>query len=168
MKLSKLVIGCCAFALAHGVIAQPAASTKPDDRIKARQAAFTVIASNVGKIKSNLDGEYKKEDVLVSAAIIQSLAHSDVASWFPSGTEKGNGFHETQVKADLFDPANAKKARDAANNFNEQADQLAVIAAIGDKDAVQAQFGKLRGTCKGCHDSFRVDSTSAAPAPAAK
>jgi cytochrome c556 len=168
MKLSNFFIGCGILLLAHGAIAQPAASSKPDDRIKARQAAFTVIAANVGKIKNNLDGEYKKDEVLTAAAIIQALAHSDVASWFPAGTEKGNGFRETQVKAELFDPANSKKAKDAASNFNEQADQLAIIAALGDKDAVQTQFGKLRGTCKGCHDSFRIDSTSAAPAPAPK
>lgn len=166
MKFRSIVIGCCALLAVQGAMAQTTASTKPDDRIKARQAAFTVIASNIGKIKTNLDGEYNKDEVLKSIAVIQSLAHTNVASWFPAGTDKGIGFHETQVKADLFDPANAKKAEEASRNFDEQANQFAIVAELGDKAAVQGQFGKLRGTCKGCHDSFRVDSTAVA-APAA-
>jgi len=159
MKFSNVVIGCCALLAVQGSIAQ----TKPDDRIKARQAAFTVIAANIGKIKTNLDGEYNKDDVLKSIAVIQSLAHTNVASWFPAGTDKGIGFRETQVKAELFDPANAKKVDEASRNFDEQANQFAIVAELGDKNAVQGQFGKLRSTCKGCHDNFRVDSTTAAP-----
>ena len=165
MKWQPLFLGSLALLLIQGASAQ----TKPDDRIKTRQAAFTVIAANVGKIKTNLDGEYKKQDVLDAATVIQSLAHTNVASWFPAGTNTGNGFHETQVKGAWFEAENAKKAADASNKFKDEADQLAIVAALGDKDAVQAQFGKLRGTCKGCHDNFRVDSTqtAAAPAPAA-
>ncbi|MET0380187.1 MAG: cytochrome c [Spongiibacteraceae bacterium] len=161
MNFRKIVIGCCALLAVQGAIAQ----TKPDDRIKVRQAAFTVIAANIGKIKTNLDGEYNKDDVLKSIAVIQSLAHTNVASWFPAGTDKGIGIRETQVRTELFDPANAKKIDEASRNFDEQANQFAIVAELGAKNAVQAQFGKLRATCQGCHDNFRVDSTTAA-APA--
>ncbi|MFT3931015.1 MAG: cytochrome c [Spongiibacteraceae bacterium] len=141
------------------------AQQKPDDVIKNRQATFNVIAGHVGKIKANLDGEYNRDQVLKSTAVLQAIANAGLESLFVAGTDKGNGYHESQLKADAFNPDNAKKLRDAFNSFNEQANQLAVIAGIGDKAAVQAQFGKLRGACKSCHDNFRVDSTApAAPA----
>lgn len=161
MKSKQFAGGTLAIAIIlaganHTALAQQ----KPDDVIKNRQATFNVIAGHVGKIKVNLDGEYNRDQVLKSAAVIQAIANSGINSLFVEGTDKGTGYHDTQLKADAFNPDNAKKFKDAVTNFSDQANQLAVIADIGDKAAVQAQFGKLRGTCKGCHDSFRVDTTA--------
>lgn len=155
-----------ALAIALAGLSQIAsAQQKPDDVIKNRQATFNVIAGHIGKIKANLDGEYNRDQVLKSAAVIQAIANSNIDSLFVTGTDKGTGYHESQLKAEAFAPENAKKLRDAFSSFNEQANQLANIVNIGDKAAVQAQFGKLRGTCKNCHDNFRIDSTApAAPA----
>jgi len=156
MQLRSLLIAISLTLYAGGALAQQ----KPDDTIKTRQATFNVVAAHVGKIKSNIDGEYRRDQVLKSAAVIQAIANSGIESLFVEGTDKGTGYHESQLKADAFNPDNAKKLRDAFSNFNEQANQLAVIANIGDKAAVQTQFGKLRGTCKSCHDNFRIDSTA--------
>lgn len=159
VKKSGSLILTAAIALAglsHSVNAQQ----KPDDVIKNRQATFNVVAGQLGKIKANLDGEYKRDQVLKSAAVIQAIANAGVESLFVAGTDKGTGYHESQLKADAFLPDNAKKLHDAANGFAEQANQLAVIADIGDKAAVQTQFNKLRGTCKTCHDAFRAESTA--------
>lgn len=156
MKIKTIAAACCALLVANIVVAQ----TKPDETIKTRQATFNVVAANVGRIKANLDGEYKKEDVIKSAGLIQAIANAGIGSLFAPGTDKGIGFHETQIKPEAFNPDNAKKLNDSISSFKEQADQLVVIAGIGDKAAVQAQFGKLRGTCKSCHDNFRIDSTT--------
>lgn len=136
------------------------AQPKKEDIIKNRQATFNVIAANVGRIKSNLDGDYKKSEVMNSAAVIQAIANAGLTPLFVEGTDTGIGYHESQAKPELFSPDNAKKVSDAASSFAEQANQLAIIANIGDKAAVQTQFGKLRATCKSCHDSFRADSTT--------
>jgi cytochrome c556 len=157
MKIKTIAAACCALLVANIAIAQ----TKPDETIKTRQATFNVVAANVGRIKANLDGEYKKDDVIKSAGVIQAIANAGIGSLFAPGTDKGVGFHETQIKPDALNPDNAKKLSDAVGGFKEQADQLVVIAGIGDKAAVQAQFGKLRGTCKSCHDNFRIDPTAA-------
>lgn len=166
MKLKTFGSRTLALAIAVAGLSQVVnAQQKPDDVIKNRQATFNVIAGHVGKIKANLDGEYNRDQVLKSATVIQAIANSNIDSLFVAGTDKGRGYHESQLKADAFNPDNAKKLRDAFTGFNEQANQLALIANIGDKAAVQAQFGKLRGTCKTCHDNFRIDSTApAAPA----
>ncbi|MDB6062213.1 MAG: cytochrome c [Verrucomicrobiaceae bacterium] len=162
MKIKHLVIGCSVLLSAHSAMAQQ----KPEDVIRNRQATFNVIAANVGRIKANLDGDYKKDQVVKAAAVIQAIANAGLNSLFVAGTDKGVGYHESQAKAELFDPANSKKVDEVVDNFNEQANQLALLTTIGDKAAVQAQFGKFRATCKACHDSFRVDSTAATPAPA--
>ncbi|HEY3697687.1 MAG TPA: cytochrome c [Spongiibacteraceae bacterium] len=156
MQLKSILIAAGMVISASGVLAQQ----KPEDAIKNRQATFNVIASHVGKIKASLDGEYNRDQVLKSTAVIQAIANFGIDSLFVEGTDKGTGYHETQLKTDAFNPDNAKKFEDAVNNFADQANQLAVIANIGDKAAVQAQFGKLRGTCKSCHDNFRNDSTA--------
>lgn len=157
MKIKTFAVACCALLAANVAISQ----TKPNEAIRTRQATFNVIAAHVGRIKSNLDGDYKKEDVIKSASVIQSIGNAGLEPLFVPGTDKGLGYHDTQIKPEAFNPDNAKKLSDSINNFREQADQLASLAAIGDKAAVQAQFGKLRATCKGCHDNFRIDSTAA-------
>lgn len=157
MKIKTLAVACGALLAANIAVSQ----TKPDEVIRTRQATFNVIASNVARIKSNLDGDYQKEDVIKSAGVIQAIANAGIGSLFIPGTDKGSGYHETQIKPEAFNPDNAKKLGETISSFREQADQLVVIAGIGDKAAVQAQFGKLRGTCKSCHDNFRIDSTAA-------
>src|SRR5690606_5739486 len=138
------------------------------DRIKARQAAFTVIAAQVSRIKSNLDGEYDKQQVVDAAAVIQALAHTNVGSWFPAGTQTGAGLHDTQVRSEWIDAANANKTAGAAASGREEADRRAIVAALGDRDAVQDQVAAMRSTCKGCHDSLRADSLPPSiPSPAA-
>lgn len=156
MQLKPFFIAASVAFAASGALAQQ----KPEDVIKNRQATFNVIAGHVGKIKANLDGEYNRDQVLKSTAVIQAIANSGIDALFVAGTDKGSGYHETQLKSEAFNPDNAKKFKDAVTNFSDQANQLAVIANIGDKDAVQAQFGKLRGACKGCHDNFRIDTTA--------
>lgn len=157
MKMKTLAVACCALLAANVAVSQ----TKPNETIRTRQATFNVVAAHVGRIKANLDGDYKKEDVIKSAGVIQSIGNAGLEPLFVPGTDKGLGYHDTQIKPEAFTPENAKKLSDAINNFRTQADELASLAAIGDKAAVQAQFGKLRGTCKGCHDSFRIDPTAA-------
>lgn len=156
MKIKALAVACCALLAANVAVSE----VKPEEVIRTRQATFNVIAANVGRIKANLDGDYQKEDVIKSAGVIQAIGNAGLATLFAPGTDKGVGYHETQIKPEAFNPDNAKKLSDAISSFREQADQLVVIAGIGDKAAVQAQFGKLRGTCKSCHDNFRIDSTA--------
>ena len=40
--------------------------------------------------------------------------------------------------------------------FNKEANEMAKVAAAGDAAATKEQLGKLGGTCKGCHDDFKI------------
>ncbi len=137
----------CSFT-AHG---QPA--PKPEQLIKWRQSSYQVIAWNAARIKASVDGTYNKEEVVRSAAVIAALANAGLGSLFPSGTEQGKGWHDTAAKPELFTD---KRAGEAAASFGKEANALVQVAATGDQAAVKAQFGKLQGSCKGCHDDFRA------------
>jgi cytochrome c556 len=73
------------------------------------------------------------------------------------GTDKGSGWHETNVKPDLFQAEKKARLGEVASAFNKEANELAKVAATGDAAAIKAQFGKLGSACKACHDDFRKE-----------
>jgi cytochrome c556 len=138
-------------SVAGSVLAQQ--TLKPEEMIKTRKAAYSFMAWNMGKIKANLDGTFNKDQVVASANAVAAVANSGLGALFGPGTDKEVGGEKTRVKPEFFQQQD--KVREVAMNFNKEANELAKVAATGDKAAIQAQFGKTGGTCKACHDSFR-------------
>ncbi len=131
------------------------AQVKPEDAIKFRQSGYTFMAWNMGRIKSNVDGAFNKDEVIKAASSIQAVANSGMGALYLPGTDKGKGWKDTRVKPELFtDKEGVGKVGMA---FVKEANELAKVAATGDAAAVKVQFGKVGETCKGCHDKFRVD-----------
>ena len=141
-----------AIALAGAASAQQ--PPKPEQLIKWRQSAYQVIAWNTGRIKASVEGNYNRDEVAKAAAAIAALANAGLGALFAPGTEQGKGWHDTSVKPELFQ--NVPRARELAQDFGREADALSRIAASGDAAAVKTQLARLQGTCKGCHDEFRV------------
>jgi len=127
---------------------------KPEQLIKWRQSAFQVVAWNNSRIKTNLDGQYNKEDVVKAANTIAAIANGGLGSLFAAGTETGKGWHETNVKPALF--AAGSKEGDYSAAFAKEATELAHLAATADQARVKEQFGKLGRTCKACHDDYKA------------
>ena len=148
--MKKLMLAVLGLTLAGGAVAQ----VKPEDAIKFRQSAYTTMAWSMARIKMNVEGTYNKEDVVKAATVIQAIANSGMGSLYLPGTDKGKGWEETRVKPELF--TNKEGAGKVAMAFNKEANEMAKVAAGGDAAAVKEQFGKLSGTCKGCHDDFKM------------
>lgn len=129
------------------------APPKPETLIKWRQSVYQVLAWNNARIKANIEGQFNKEDVLKVANSTAAIANAGLGALYAAGTEQGKGWHDTAVKPELF--SDGKRAGELAGNFVKEANELARIAAAGDAAAVKAQFGKLQGTCKACHDDFK-------------
>ena len=151
MKL-KLVL-----ALVLGAVTVSAmAGQAEDQQVKFRQSAYSFAAWNTTKIKSQVIDHpetYNKEQVVAAANAIAAVANSGLGALFGPGTDQATGWKKTRLKAEFFEkPEDVKKLAIA---FNEEASELAKVAASGDKDAIKAQFGKLGETCKNCHDQFR-------------
>ena len=70
MKLQKILLASTATVLALSAGFAVAQFQKPEDAIKYRQSAFTVMANSFGKISAVVKGEvpYNKDDVAKNAA----------------------------------------------------------------------------------------------------
>ncbi|MFI4939556.1 MAG: c-type cytochrome [Burkholderiales bacterium] len=153
-RLKALLAPSLAIAILTASSATLAQQTpKPENLIRWRQSAFQVLAWNTGRIKASIDGQYNKEEVIKAANTIAAIAQSGLGSLFAPGTEQGKGWHNTAAKSELF--KDSKHFDEHVASFSKEAGELALVAGNGDAAAVKAQFGKLAGTCKSCHEHFK-------------
>ena len=148
----KPLVAALAIVVSASALAQQA-QPKPEALIKWRQSVYQVVAWNSARIKANVEGTYNKEEVIRAANSTAAIASSGIGALFAPGTEQGKGWHDTAVKPELF--TEGKKVGELAANFAKEANELAKVAAGGDQATVKAQFAKLQGTCKSCHDDFK-------------
>ncbi|WP_418646790.1 c-type cytochrome [Thauera butanivorans] len=141
--------------LALSLVGTVSAQVKPEDQIKYRQAGYSFMAWNMGKIKANLDGEFNVQQVQAAASAVAAIAGSGMGALYGPGTESDIGDRKTRVKPEAFQ--NMADLGKLATDFNAAAANLANAAAKGDKAAVQKAFGETGATCKACHDKYRLD-----------
>ncbi len=148
---AKLLLALVSVALTTGTAV---AQVKPEDAIKYRQSGYAFMAWNMGRIKQNVEGNFNKDEVVKAANAIQAIANSGMGALYLPGTDKGKGWEESRAKPEIW--TDKEKMGKVATEFVKEANEMAKIAAGGDAGAVKAQLGKLGGTCKGCHDDFKV------------
>ncbi|MDX9717312.1 c-type cytochrome [Thauera sp. WH-2] len=146
-----IALGIISLSLATAASAQ----VKPEDQIKYRQAGYSFMSWNMGKIKANLEGEYNAQQVQAAAAAIAGIAGSGMGALYGPGTEKDIGNVKTRVKPEFFE--NMQDVGKIATEFNTNAAALATAAASGDKAAVQKAFADTGSSCKACHDKYRME-----------
>ena len=74
-------------------------------------------------------------------------------SWFPAGSDASAGV-KTKVKAEIWTrPAQFRAAQDG---FARSAEAFQRTVQGGDARAIRTAARSLGGTCKACHDAFRV------------
>jgi cytochrome c556 len=153
MKFKKIVVATLAIGLSGATLAQTIG--KPEDQIRWRQSVMQTLGWSMGRIKANIEGTYNKDQVIQAANTIQALANSGSGALFQPGTDTGKGWHDTNVKPEIF--KNAAKLKEVGSAYNKEANEMAKVAAAGDAAAVKVQFGNLGKSCKGCHDEFRKE-----------
>lgn len=151
--MKKLVSTLVLVSLAGAATAQQ--TLKPEEMIKYRKAGYSFMSWNMGKIKSNLEGDFNKAQVIAAARLVAATANSGMGALFASGTDKAVGGQTTRVKPEFFQQPD--KVREAAMNYIKETNELAKVAETGDMAAIKAQFGKTGEACKACHDQFRKD-----------
>ena len=129
---------------------------KPEEQIETRQAGYSFMSWNMGKIKANLEGEFSPTQVAAAANAIAGIANSGMGALYGPGTDKDIGDVKTRVKPELF--TQPEEVGKVAVAFIEAANNMAEVASMAEsKDDVKEAFGKLGESCKGCHDKFRKD-----------
>ncbi|GAP34562.1 cytochrome c [Piscinibacter sakaiensis] len=134
--------------------ALPAAAqfAKPEDAVKYRKGAFQVMGSHFGRLGAVANGRapYDAAAVASNAEIVAFMSKLPFAGFVEgtSGTEKGAPKPNVWTDKAKFDAA-AKKMQD-------EVAKLLVVAKSGKEADLKAAFGSAAGTCKACHDDFRV------------
>jgi len=147
--LASFVLAAAAVTLAVPAQAQFA---KPEDAVKYRKAALTVMAAHFGRVAAMANGRipFDAGAAASNAAVAESMSKLPWAG-FVDGSDKG----DTRAKPEIW----SDKAKFAAASEKMQGEmtKLATVAKGGNIDAIKAQVGAAGGTCKACHDDFRKD-----------
>jgi len=143
-----------ALTVAGLAAALPAAAQfqKPEDAIKYRKAAFTLMGNHMGRLGAMAQGKvpFDAKAAAENAAILDTVAKLPYVA-FLEGTDKG----DTKAKPEIW--KNWDKFRAAALKMQEEVSKLSATARAPGLTVEQLKtaVGATGGTCKGCHDDYR-------------
>lgn len=147
-----------AAVIAGLVTALPAAAQfqKPEDAIKYRQSAFTVMANHLGRVGAMAQGRvpFDAKVAADNTAIVVAMSTLPFTA-FGDGTDKGM---PNRAKPEIW--RESAKFKAAADKMAEEVKKLDAAARAGSLDAVKAAMGAVGGSCKACHDDFRAERYS--------
>ena len=151
---AKLVLGVAAAIIGAGV-AMPAAAqfAKPEDAIKYRKAAMTVMGTHFGRVAAMANGRIPFDaKAATDNAEIATIASKLPFAGFIEGTDKGG---ETRAEPKIW--TEMDKFKGAATKMQEEMAKLNVAAQSGNLDAIKAAAGETGKSCKACHDAYRKE-----------
>ncbi|MBQ0960563.1 cytochrome c [Ideonella sp. 4Y11] len=149
MKRLALALTCATLFAALPAHAQ---FQKPEDAIKYRKGAFTVMASHFGRIGAMASGKapFDAGAAQANAEIVNTLARLPFTA-FAEGTGSG----DTRAKPEIW--TDAAKFKDGSQAMIDAVGKLNAAAKTGNLDQIKAAFGDAGKTCKACHDNFRKE-----------
>jgi cytochrome c556 len=149
--MKRLVLALTAVATLGLALPAAAQFAKPEDAIKYRKGAFTVMAAHFGRIGAMVNDKapWDAKAAAENAEIVAYMSHLPYAGFIP-GTDTG----ETKAKPEIWKETDKFKA--AATKMQDAVAKLNTVAKGGDKAAIKVAFGDAGGTCKACHDDYRA------------
>jgi cytochrome c556 len=155
-----VAVGIGAAITASGALAS---DPMPKNASAATKAAYARHENfeKLGKTFKVLNDELKKSDpdkaVIAAATKTMVGLATALPGWFP----RGSGVQArpmSEAKAEIWTDAAGFSA--ASSAMQVQVSKLNQAALSGDIAAVKAQVRPTGGTCKGCHDKYRVEKKS--------
>jgi cytochrome c556 len=141
-----------AVALASSAGYAFAQQVKPEDQLKLRKAAYSLMGYTFGSLDAMAQGKkpYAKEDAVRDAELLAQLARVP-KGFFGEGTDKVG---ETRAKPEVW----TKRADFDAkmDKMVDEAGKLAQTARNGDVGALKAAVKELDTACSACHDEYRT------------
>lgn len=121
--------------------------------VEARQAYFKALGASM-KIFAETAKSFDAEKAKLEAEQIEKTLATDTAPLFAAGTSDADFPGKSRAKANIWENMDDFGAKGKA--MHEAAQALIVVAKAGDEANFGAAVGKLGGTCKACHDDYRV------------
>lgn len=148
-KFVSLALAACAVTLALPAAAQQFA--KPEDAIKYRQAAFTVMVAHFSRLGAMANGKipFDAKVAAADADVVAAVNHLPFAGFVPGSDRGGN----TEAKPEIWQQR--AKFDDDAKKMQEAVANLVTAAKSGSLDNLKTAFGPAGRACKSCHDDFR-------------
>ena len=135
-------------------IALPAAAqfAKPEDAIKYRRAAFTVMSRHFGIVAGMANGKipFDAKAAAENADTATTVSKLPYAG-FVDGSDKGDTKAEPKIWTEM------DKFRAAASKMQDEMVKLNVAAKGGNIDTIKAAVGETGKACKACHDNYRKE-----------
>jgi cytochrome c556 len=154
--MKRLIVATAAALATLASLPAAAQFQKPEDAIKYRQSALTVMANHFGRIGAMAQGRVPF-DAKVAADNAQIVVTMSKLPWaaFGEGTDKGL---PTRAKPEIW--KDSARVKDLASKMMAEAEKLEAATKTGNLDAVKAAVGSLGGACKACHDDYRAEKYS--------
>jgi cytochrome c556 len=141
------------FALSAALLSAPLLAATPADQVKIRVDGLKALGAAFKTVNDTLrSGSAPAGQLQRAADQIESASRAQYR-WFPAGSGPSAGV-KTAAKPEIW--SRAGEFRAAQDNFARQAGVFKRAVASGNQTAVQAEVRRLGGTCKACHDNFRV------------
>ncbi len=133
--------------LGTAVLADPLAT------VVARQEYYKALGGvmkPMGELAKNFDAEQAK----VQTALLVTALSKDVLPLYVPGTSDADLPGKTRAMAKIWDNLEDVTAKNQA--LQDAAKVVVAAAEAGDGAAFAAAYAQLGGTCKSCHDAYRV------------
>ena len=143
-------------AVAATLVAMAASASaqfaKPEDAIKYRQSALSVMGTHFGRLGAMANGRvpFDAKAAAENADIVADMAKLPWAA-FGAGTDKGGN---TRAKPEIW--TEQAKFKEFNEKLVAESTKLAAAAKTGNLDALKTAFGATAGSCKACHDAFQA------------
>jgi cytochrome c556 len=152
MQFRKLQLIVPSLAAAFGIAVSVAAmaDTTPQDAADYRKSVMTTFKGHIGASSMHVRGLVDGKEFLVKHAQGLENGASELATLFPAGSnvEDSDALPVIWEKPGEFNAA-IEKLIAATQKFTTAAES-------GDKEAIATAFRDVGGSCRGCHDTFRV------------
>lgn len=145
---------CIAVAATLVAMAAPASAqfAKPEDAIKYRQSALSVMGTHFGRVGAMVNGRvpFDAKVAAENADIVAEMARLPWAA-FGAGTDKGGN---TRAKPEIW--TEQAKFKEYNEKLVAESTKLAAAAKTGNLDTLKTAFGATAASCKACHDAFQA------------
>jgi cytochrome c556 len=149
-SIVALILAASAASFATPSMAQFA---KPEDAVKYRQSAMTLMSAHLGRLGAMASGKvpFDVKQAADNAAVVEFVSKLPWAG-FVEGSEKvGN----TRALPEIW--SQSAKFKETSDKLVSEAAKLNAAVKVGTLDSLKGAIGGVGGTCKSCHDNFRAN-----------
>lgn len=148
----KLISILTAVAVTMGISVHAAADTTPEDAFDYRAAIMTTLRGHLVAASMTMRGLVDDNGQIANHARGIEYGVSELHNIFQEGSNIGDSEALPVIWEDTEEFAAA------ITKIQETAAAFVAAADSGDSEAIGGAFRNLGGSCRGCHDEFRVAS----------